>query len=87
MRIVGLLPLVCLLPVAAAAQPAAATRPVACDAFQRQPLGAWTVLRETTIAPEGVTIDVPAGRTFSAGETFDDVDITAILERYCGERH
>jgi hypothetical protein len=78
-----------LVPAAAAAQPApggGTERAVACDAFQRQPLGAWTVLRATTIAPEGVTIELPAGHTFASGETYEDVDITAILDRYCGAR-
>jgi hypothetical protein len=78
-----------LLPIAATAQPnggAGSDRAVACDAFQHQPLGAWTVLRATTIAPDGVTMELPAGLTFAAGETYEDVDITAILDRYCGSR-
>lgn len=73
----------------AAAQPVQQPRAAAavpCDAFQRQPLGAWTVLRPVTIAPEGVSVELPAGRTFSTDETFEGIDIGTVLDRYCGNR-
>ena len=76
-------------PAAATAQPArpgAGDLPVACDAFQHQPLGAWTVLRDTTVATDNATLELPAGRTFATGDTFEDVDVTGLLDRYCGTR-
>lgn len=42
--------------------------PIACGAFQRGPNGSWTVLRSTTISPEGVQMNLPEGRTFAKNQ-------------------
>jgi hypothetical protein len=60
--------------------------PVACDAFQRSGQGAWTVLRQATIYPNGVPIMLAPGQTFAPNQAFDGFEMTAILDRNCGNR-
>jgi hypothetical protein len=58
--------------------------PVACDAFQRQDHGSWTVLRPATIHPNGVAINLAPGQTFAPNQIYNGVEVTAVLDRNCG---
>ncbi len=60
--------------------------PVACDAFQRGGYGSWTALRPTTIFPHGVPLSLGARQTFAPGQMFHGFEVTAILDRSCGNR-
>jgi hypothetical protein len=60
--------------------------PVACDAFQRSGHGAWTVLRQATLYPNGVPLMLAPGQTFAPNQTFSGFEVTAILDRNCGNR-
>lgn len=60
--------------------------PVACDAFQRSGHGAWMVLRQATICPNGVPLRLAPGQTFAPNQTFGGFEMTAILDRNCGNR-
>lgn len=60
--------------------------PVACSAFQRGGNGSWTVLRPATIYPQGVPLGLEAGQTFAPNQMFDGFEVTAILDRNCGNR-
>jgi hypothetical protein len=58
--------------------------PVACDAFQRSGYGSWTVLRPATIYPAGVPLSLVSGQTFSPNQSFGGFEVTAVLDRNCG---
>jgi hypothetical protein len=58
--------------------------PIACDDFQRGFNGSWTVLQPTTIAPQGVTMNLARGETFAKNQWFDGVEMTTVLDRNCG---
>jgi len=58
--------------------------PVACGAFQRSGYGSWTVLRPAVVYPNGVTLSLAPGQTFAPNQLFDGYEITAILDRNCG---
>jgi len=58
--------------------------PVACDAFQRQGYGSWTVLRPATLYPNGVPLNLAAGQTFAPNQMFQGFEVTALLDRSCG---
>jgi len=60
--------------------------PVACDAFQRVGNGSWAVLRPATIYPEGVALGLSPGETFAPNQLADGIEITAVLDRNCGNR-
>ena len=60
--------------------------PVACDAFQRVGNGSWTVLRPETLYPQGVRLSLAAGQTFTPNQMYDGFEVTAILDRNCGNR-
>jgi hypothetical protein len=57
---------------------------VACDAFQRSGYGSWTVLRPATIYPAGVPLSLVPGQTFSPNRSFGGFEVTAVLDRNCG---
>jgi hypothetical protein len=57
---------------------------VAWAAFQRSGNGSWTVLRPTTLYPDGVPLSLAPGQTFAPNEMFDCFEVTAILDRNCG---
>jgi len=57
---------------------------VACDAFQRSGYGSWTVLRPATIYPAGVPLSLVPGQTFSPNQSFGGFEVTAVLDRNCG---
>ena len=60
--------------------------PVACDAFQRVGNGSWTVLRPETLYPQGVAVNLAAGQTFAPNQMYEGFEVTAILDRNCGNR-
>jgi hypothetical protein len=60
--------------------------PAACDAFQRGGYGSWTALRPTTIFPNGVPLSLGGGQTFAPGQMFHGFEVTAVLDRSCGNR-
>ena len=60
--------------------------PVACDAFQRVGNGSWTVLRPETLYPRGVPLSLAAGQTFAPNQMYEGFEVTAILDRNCGNR-
>jgi len=60
--------------------------PVACDAFQRGSHGSWTVLRQATLYPNGVPLSLAPGQSFAPNQMFEGFEITAILDRDCGNQ-
>jgi hypothetical protein len=58
--------------------------PVACGAFQRSGYGSWTVLRPAAVYPNGVAVNLMPGETFAPNQLFDGYEMTAILDRNCG---
>jgi hypothetical protein len=58
--------------------------PVACAAFQRAGNGSWMVLRRTMLHPNGVPLSLAPGQTFAPNQTLDGFEVTAILDRNCG---
>ena len=60
--------------------------PVACDAFQRVGNGSWTVLRPETLHPNGVALSLSAGQTFAPNQIYGGFEVSAILDRNCGNR-
>jgi hypothetical protein len=60
--------------------------PVACNAFRRVGNGSWTVLRPETLHPQGVPLSLAAGQIFAPNQMYDGFEVTAILDRDCGNR-
>jgi hypothetical protein len=58
--------------------------PVACQDFQRGPNGSWTVLRPTTIMPQGVRMNLVPGQTFAKNQFVNGIEVTTVLDRNCG---
>ena len=73
-------------PVMAQALASQPDGPVACDAFQRVGNGSWTVLRPTSIYPAGAALSLAPGQAFAPNQMVDDVEVTAVLDRNCGNR-
>ena len=48
--------------------------PIACENFQRDPNGSWTVLRATTISPQGVQLDLAPGQTFAKNQLVGGIE-------------
>jgi hypothetical protein len=72
----------------ALAQVDAPDGPIACRDFARNGYGDWRVLRPTTISPKGMMGGMPMrlapGETFMPSELVHGVEITAVLDRNCG---
>jgi hypothetical protein len=60
--------------------------PIACGEFQRGPNGSWTVLRQTTISPQGVQLNLAAARTFAKNQFVSGIAVTTVLDRNCGNQ-
>jgi hypothetical protein len=60
--------------------------PIACGDFQRGPNGVWTVLRPTTIRPEGVQMTLAPRQTFAKNQFVDGIEVTTVLDRNCGNQ-
>jgi hypothetical protein len=58
--------------------------PIACRDFARNGYGDWTVVRPTTISSRGVTMRLAPGQTFMPSEMVNGVEVTAVLDRNCG---
>jgi hypothetical protein len=58
--------------------------PIACGEFQRGPNGSWTVLRQTTINPQGVRLNLAPGQTFAKNPFISGIEVTTVLDRNCG---
>jgi hypothetical protein len=58
--------------------------PIACRDFARNGYGDWTVVRPTTISPRGARMHFVAGQTFMPSEMVNGVEVTAVLDRNCG---
>jgi hypothetical protein len=59
--------------------------PVACQAFQRWGAGDWTATAPTTLNfDNGMSLRVVPGETFVPGGTRGGVEVTATLDRNCG---
>jgi hypothetical protein len=60
--------------------------PIACGNFQRGPNGSRTVLRPTTISPQGVQLNLAPGQTFAKSQFVSGIEVTTILDRNCGNQ-
>src|SRR3954452_2100704 len=60
--------------------------PIECGAFQRGANGSWTVLRPATIYPQGMGLGLMPGQTFAPNQRVNGFEVTAILDRNCGNR-
>jgi hypothetical protein len=75
-------------PAPALAQPANSLPDgqVDCGAVNRLPMGSWTIMSPVTISPNGTTIGLSPGQTFAPNQMYDGVEVTAVLDRNCGNR-
>jgi hypothetical protein len=48
--------------------------PIACKDFQRGSNGSWTVLRPTTMIPQGVQLNLAPGQTFAKNQFVGGID-------------
>jgi hypothetical protein len=44
------------------------------------------VLRPATIYPQGVAMSFAPGQTFTPNQLVDGIEVTAVLDRNCGNR-
>ena len=59
---------------------------ITCDSFQRGPHGSWTVLRPTTMSPQGVLLNLVPGQTFAKNQFVSGIEVTTVLDRNCGNQ-
>ena len=60
---------------------------VACGAFQRSGHGAWTAVAPTTLGfDNGMVLRIAPGQSFAPNRTVGGVEVTAVLDRHCGNR-
>jgi hypothetical protein len=58
---------------------------VACRAFERNGGGTWTATSPSTLAfDNGMSMRVAPGQSFAPNQTFGGVEISAVLDRNCG---
>jgi hypothetical protein len=58
---------------------------VACQAFQRSGNGGWTATAPTVLNfTNGTSLAISPGATFAAGNTIGGIEVTAVLDRHCG---
>ena len=60
--------------------------PIACGDFQRGSNGSWTVLRPTTISPQGAQLNLAPGQTFAKNQFVSGIEVTTVLDRNCGNQ-
>jgi hypothetical protein len=58
--------------------------PVNCGGVARLPMGSWAIMRPVTISPNGNTIGLAPGQTFAPNQMYDGVEVSAVLDRDCG---
>jgi hypothetical protein len=68
----------------ALAQIGASDGPIACHDFVRNGYGDWRVVRPTTISLAGVRMNLAPGETFMPSELVHGIEVTAVLDRNCG---
>lgn len=75
-------------PLSGAAQPVNSLPdgPIDCAAFHRSADGSWTVLRAAAIHPQGASLNLASGQTFAPNQMVQGFEITAILDRNCGNK-
>jgi hypothetical protein len=60
---------------------------ITCDAYQNNPDGSWTTLRNVEIKAAAATVRLPAGMTFGRRMLhIGQIDLAEALERKCGRR-
>jgi hypothetical protein len=57
---------------------------VECSAFSRNALGGWTVLSPIMLDFGGLVLSPTVGTTFVAGSSLHGIEMTAVLDRECG---
>jgi hypothetical protein len=58
---------------------------VACQAFQRVGNGAWTATAPTTLSyNNGMSLAVRPGETFYPSRPVGGIEVTATIDRHCG---
>ena len=58
---------------------------VSCGAFQRYGGGAWTAVAPTTLDyNNGMSLNIAPGQSFAPNQTVGGVEVTATLDRHCG---
>jgi hypothetical protein len=60
--------------------------PINCNDFRRGSDGSWTVLRPTTIEPQGAAMSLAPGQTFAKNQWVGGIDLTTVLDRNCGNQ-
>ena len=55
-----------------------------CGAVARLPGGSWAVLRPATINPSGAMLALMPGQTYTPSELVGGIEVTAVLDRNCG---
>ncbi len=59
--------------------------PVTCGAFQRWGGGSWTAVAPTALNYDnGMSLSVAPGESFAPNQTVGGVEVTATLDRHCG---
>ena len=69
------------LPAAAQVQPQ--TTLVPCDAFQKNPDGSWSSVRQVVIAGPNGPVTVNPGTSYWVGVAFMGIDLASRLEQQC----
>ena len=69
------------LPAAAQVQPQ--TTLVPCDAFQKNPDGSWSPVRQVVIAGPNGQVTVSPGASFWSGVAYMGIDLASRLEQQC----
>lgn len=60
---------------------------IPCDAFKRQPDGAWVPTRDVNLElPDGNVLTVGSAVSFKPGDPVRGFDLGAVLDRECGSR-
>jgi len=57
---------------------------VDCGAVARLPGGSWAVMRPATLGRGGMTMALMPGQTYTPSELVGGVEVTAMLDRNCG---
>jgi len=59
--------------------------PVACSAFERVPGGSWTATASTMLNfDNGTSVAVRPGESFVPNHTVGGVEVSAVIDRHCG---
>jgi len=65
--------------------PGPLTKRIPCDAFKKQPDGAWVPTRDVNVElPDGNVLTVGSAASFKPGDAVRGFDLGAVLDRECG---